>query len=264
MRRAFHYAVRRIARAAALCTISASLIAFPPAAIADGGNSISSAPAITYGQQEFGNTATGETVVVDEGFATCHRSFWSLSVTAGDEIIVDWEAEVGNTKFNVYPVGTNDFNFESTRESPFVAFALGGNHKDEGKLTAPVGGSMPVMIAALCGDPVGSYAFTAYVRHAVRLSIHPRSTLPTNGTMSVSVRNPEGGAISDPSLQVTLQVLAHGHWMTVGRAPAANAVAMVHFSIPRSLLRKRVSLRAMATGDGYQTATSVGIHVKIN
>ena len=82
--------IRRSLLLTALCLFGALLL--PSSAMAEGGTSIATAPVVTWGEQEFGNTAQGTHLFVPHGF----DQFWGLNVVAGDKLTIDWEGAAGS------------------------------------------------------------------------------------------------------------------------------------------------------------------------
>lgn len=241
---------------------------------AAGGNSIASAPVVAYGQQEFGNTATdggtnpGSLSLEQVCSNTGTNGWWNLPVTAGDAVTVDWEAP-SESYAMVFPVGTTDFNLVGSQavEHEIVA----SNGKAAMWFRATVSGTMPFVIGAnACPSPTGGwgnltgpYSFTAYVKHEVRLSILRRRVLPEHGTLAVSVRSTEGHPVSDPGLQVLVQIQSHGHWRGIGSATADSGVANVPYTVPARLRGSHAGLRAIARGNEYEPATSAAVRVRV-
>lgn len=241
----------------ALLLISASLMAAAIPARAEGGASIASAPTVAYGQQEFGTLATPDAHCV-------YISWWQLPVVAGDAIQVDWEVHNEGIHFHVFPVGTNDFNF-NMRES--LKFVPNPNLKTESTFTASQTGDMPMWFAIAetqCPsvNVPGPYSFTAYVVHALTVGLPRVSSLRRRGTLTVAVHNPEGGPINDPTVQVTLQVKGRGSWQTIGSAAVSNSAATVAYTVPARLRHQHVTLRALAHGSGYASAASAHLKVR--
>lgn len=242
---------------------------------AEGGQSIAGATPVAYGQQEFGNTTGGAAEAIDfsEGCNggyddSATRSFWSLPVVAADVVTIDWEVQTSLTCLQVYPVGTTDFTLDkrtnccSDATAPVLNESPAGNLKQESRFTATVSGAMPLIVRSFSGYG-GPYNFTAYVTHTVRLSIPRHATIRHTGVLPVAVHNPEGGPVSDSALQVSVQIKGRGPWLTVGKASVLNSVATVHLTIPVRLHRHTVSLRAIAQGSNYATATTVSQHMRI-
>jgi hypothetical protein len=242
--------VRRLGLSVAVLAI---LLTGASAALADGGTSIASAPRVTNGQQEFGNTANGAVAGDCSWFttvATDYASFWLLPVAAGDNLTIDWEGS-GVVWAGLWPVGTNDFNVNdaTTAEQD----TLGSNGAQEDTLTATQDGVMPLEFdncGGFRGVSPGPYDFTVHVHHGVVFSVPALTTLPLTGSLSVGVRNPDGVTITDPSLSVALQVQGgDGNWTTVGSAPAISGVANIKYSIANSLAGQQVSVQSATNGD---------------
>jgi hypothetical protein len=234
-----------------------SLICAP--AWAEGGTSIAAAPAVAYGQQEFGSLSQGSN---EDG--CIYRSWWAVTVMAGDEVTVDWEAQDRYAYLHLYPLGTTDFTFPQA--NPVAESSLNDNLKAELTYQATQTGSLPLEFYASsdCGvAPPGPYSFTAYVVHTLRLFVAHRGRLPLSGTMAVGVHTPVGEPITDPNLQVMLEIKLRGHWHTVGTATPANGVASVPFSLSARLRHLHVSLRAIARGSAYHSASSAAIRVRV-
>ncbi len=224
----------------AICLIGlgiASLLAVPGTAAAGGGASIAAAPAVTYGQPEFGNTATdggtnpGSLSLEQQCSHTGNNGWWNLPVVAGDGVTIDWEA-LAESYAMVFPVGTTDFNLVGSQA---VAHEMvSGNGKAALWFRATVSGTMPLVIGAggCFTSTTGPYSFTAYVKHTVRLFIPHRRVLPLRGTVAVHVSTPEGQPISDPGLQVLMQIQSHGHWRSIGSGQLTAAGPMCHTRCP--------------------------------
>lgn len=256
----------------AICLISlgiAGLSVMPGTAAASGGASIASAPAVAYGQQEFGNTATdggtnpGSLLLEAQCSEVGTNGWWNLPVAAGDEVTVDWEAFAGSYAM-VFPVGTTDFNVVGTHA--VIQSNVSSNGKAEMGFRAPISGTMPLVIGAdgeCFIDYPGPYSFTAYVKHTLRLSIPRRRVLPLRGTVAVHVSTPEGQPISDSGLQVLVQIQSHGHWRGIGSTSAAGGVANVPYTVPAGLRGSHASLRAIARGNEYEPASSAAVRVRV-
>lgn len=238
----------------------AALMVGAPAVLADGGQTISGAPAIAYGQQEFGNTANGS-----QDSDGLFHSYWGLSVTAGDQVTIDWEvpANAGDDspELRVFSVGTTDFNVDNT--DPAQEEDLNSNSRNELVFSATVTGVMPVDFRS--GDCcVGPYDFTARVQHAVSLGLPALTTVPLTGSVSVAVHNPDGAALSDPSLVVYLQIKPfHQPWANIGSAAASVGVAAISYTIPATLAGQHVSVRAVAAGSAYLTQATASEKVLV-
>lgn len=250
-----------------MLVVPTMLLLLATSAWATGGTNIASAPAVVFGTQQFGNTATdnGETPCGEHGTAD---SWWQMQVRAGDKITVDWEGHGG--KLLVFPTGTTDFNVTSTE--PRVNEAIGGNGKQEVIFVAPTDGMMPVDFDYDCTfdndhgfapfDP-GPYDFIATVKHGVVLLIRRNTRVRTNSTLKVDVHMPDGAVIDDPQLSVRVQLLVGRKWRTIGQAAVANSVARVKLALSKRLRGQRVKLRVEAVGRSYVTTTSKSMAVSV-
>lgn len=240
------------------------LLLSPTASLAEGGQSIAAAPAVVFGQQEFGSLSHGAEVG-SEHCIPVYRSWWTLPVMAGDAVTIDWEAQDRYARLNLFASGTTDFTYPQT--SPVIRSELNANSKAELTYSASQTGSLPLEIEggsdSSCNAGLGPYAFIASVKHTVRLFIPHRATLPRQGTVPVSVHTAEGGMISDPGLQIDLQLGSHGHWQTIGHAGVTNSIAAVPVRLPARLRGRRFSLRATAHGSNYTAATSGSVPVRV-
>jgi hypothetical protein len=261
----------------AVCLISlgiASLLVMPGTAAASGGASIASAPVVAYGQQEFGNTATdggtnpGSLSLEQVCSNTGTNGWWNLPVTAGDAVTVNWEAP-SESYAMAFPVGTTDFNLVGAEAVTHEI--VSSNGKAALWFRATVSGTMPFVIGAnACPSPTrgpgalsGPYSFTAYVKHEVRLSVPHRRVLAPHGTLAVSVHSSEGRPISDPDLQVLVQIQSQGHWRGIGSATANGDVANVPYAVPAGLRGSHAGLRAIARGNEYEPASSATVRVRV-
>lgn len=240
-----------------------SIFAFPPAVYAEG-TSIESAPAIVFGQQEFGNTLNGHQWNNDNcetGHRTDFESFWALNTVVGDKFVVTWEA-VPQTWIEVFPIGTNDFNY--TKAQAFLHENISSNGKGEFSFSETMNsGVLPFVVRnALCEPPngPGPYNFTVRVTHALGVSLPFARVLHSRGAIKVTAHNLEGTPITDPAVQIELQIKGRGPWRTIGVGTAANPV--IAFKVPARLRHNRhVTLRALAHGSDYASASSA--HLKI-
>lgn len=238
---------------------AATLFAGNAVALADGGQSIAAATPVVYGQLETGNTANGG--VTNDGLEG-YESYWGLSVTNGDEVTISWQAPLdsdGNgPTLSAYEVGTNDAAVENA--SAFESDTLGPNGQDQMTFTADETGVMPLQFESneCCDESApGPYEFSATVTHAVDLTLPNVSTLASKGTMTVGVANPDNVGLSDPSLEVQLQVKGGGQpWTTIGGTSASGGSARIAYTVPASLDGDTVQLQALAEGNAYQTTTS--------
>lgn len=237
----------------------AMCVAATPAA-ATGGRDIGSAPSVTYGEQQFGNTLT-DSQVADCDYTEC-RSWWLLPVAAGDRVAIDFEG--GECLLaQVWPVGTTDYTVEDTDDDAYKY--VGQNSKAELVLKATRTGSMPLGFYDNCSRGAGPYDFIANVQHGLSLSIPHKSSRSRSGTLKVGVHTPEGGDVDDTSLSVELQAKrSGGSWKGYGSATVAESQAAIRYKLPKSFRTRKVSLRAVATGEAYVKSTSSTEHSKIS
>src|SRR5205823_2290095 len=140
-----------VRRLAAVVGVGVVTLVGAAGAFAGGGANLASAPTISPGQQQFGNTTDG-----CEG--NCEGAdFWKLSLIAADRVTVDWESSAGNygcgteayaAKLEVWPVGTTDFSINNLQ--PSQTFYIGDNDKAESTFTANGTGVFPLVFKAQC------------------------------------------------------------------------------------------------------------------
>jgi hypothetical protein len=233
-------------------------LAAAPSAGAEGGSSIATAPSVVFGQQEFGNTANQP---APAGYCIDRMSYWSMAVTVGDTITINWESHSATTRLDLLPVGTTDFNVG--KASPVASQTPAANHKNELTYAANRSGTVAVRFTdnSECQGSLGPFSYTASVAHALNLALPRIAALRSRGVLTVGVHNPEGGTVNDPAVQVVVQIKARGSWQMIGTAAVSNSAALVHYTIPARLRHQRVTLRALAHGTGYQSADSA--HAKV-
>ena len=240
--------------------IAVSLLVLPAPALATGGRTITSAPAVVFGQQEFGNTATDGASANPTGvFGGCdnspnYESLWNLPVTAGDRITIDYEGDLAG--MFLFPVGTTDFDVSQASHAESDA---GSNQKGEDAFNAAQSGTMPLEFFAGCASTgPGPYDFTAFVKHAlvVALSVAHVDRAHHRTTFAVRIHNPDGAPVSDPSLHVSVQ--NGGRWVRLG---AAGSRAF-HINWRRALRGKLESVRVQVYGPAYLTTTSRAVRVR--
>ena len=234
--------------------ICALLLLSPHAAVASGGANVSTAPQVSYGQQEFGNTATDHGEQTENHclyLGETGNSWWNLPVNAGDRVTIDFESDPSiDVGLAVFAVGTSDFQVGTVGESHYAT--PDGNGKAQSIFTATVTGTMPMDFFE-CDTP-GPYDFTVQIQHDVRLGLPALTSLPLTGSVSVGVHNPDGVALTDPALIVYLQVKPKGgDWATIGSAPASAGVATISYAAASTMAGQKVSLRAVSAGPGYLT-----------
>ena len=234
----------------------ACLLIGAPTALADGGPKIAGAPTIPFGEPQFGSTLNG-----GRSLDGAYNSYWSLPVIAGDQITIEWRGQSSPTpdtpQLAVYSVGTTDddvaFTHSAVSKTPY------GDGLAEVTFTASKTGTMPTDFQARgclfgggCANHAGPYDFIAFVRHASQLALPTLGSLPIDGTVAVSARNPDGAAISDGRLYIFLQIKpADQQWANVGSASPADGTAKIAYVIPASLAGQHVQVRAVTGGAYY-------------
>ncbi len=208
-----------------LAMTAASLLAAwaPAIASAAGGKSIATAPLVTYGQQEFGNTAEDQYLEESCGFADAWRSYWSLPVTAGDLVTINWEGSKG-TELKLAPLGTTDFTLFSV--DPALSQELSSNGKAQAQYTVPQSGTMPLYFRVCSGAAQpGPYNFIATAQHGLAVSLTPPpSTIQTNSVLTGTARLASGAAVPD-GLVFTLSAVGQFGTATYTAASSGGALS---------------------------------------
>jgi hypothetical protein len=234
-----------------------ALLLAAPAARADGGRTIAAAPRAAFGVHETGTT-------VDSG-APCpgrdgsYFSYWTLRVTAGDMLRIDWGAQQRGTVLSLYPVGTSDASLGAAR--PLESEALDEMYGKEELDAAPQPRTGVVALQVhgfVCDGGGGPYDFTAHVSHAIRLTVPPLARV---GKLTVRVRAPDGAPVSGRAVRIAVQVRRRGAWRAAGHARAVRGRAVVRLS--RTLRGRRARVRAVATGEGYLRRVSRARTVRV-
>jgi hypothetical protein len=96
-----------------------------------------------------------------------------------------------------------------------------------------------------------------YVTHAVVLGM-PRiiQVAPIRSQITVQAHSPDGKPISDTHLLMTLSGNWLNQWHTLSTATPVNGNALLHLTLPSSLVGKTVRLRVNASGGGYRPVQS--------
>lgn len=254
---------RRVLLAAAAA--AAAVVAWASPAVAAGGPDIASSAAIVPGQQMFGDTSAGE---YDCGPA----DFWHLVLSAGDRATVDWSSlqdSDGNDYaygLYVFPAGTTDFSINNV--DPYQTYDIGENHRAESSFVAGTAGSYPLVFTkAGCDDSAlgGPFNFTVNVTHAVVVSMGSvRSLRHRHGNVTLGAHRPDGQAITDPNLHLSVIASWHRHRPhPVATGSPVNGSVTVAVRLPRSAAGKKVKLRTVASGAGYRTARTGSRTVRV-
>jgi hypothetical protein len=241
---------------------------FASSALAAGGQNIASAPVPYYGVQEFGNTSSdnGEDPGVPYGCPGGDSSWWKIPVKGGDQITVDFEGNADTML--VYPVGTTDFNVQSTHS---LRFDTAGNDKQQARFYAPRDGWRPIDFFA-CGNGgapgPGPYDFTAYVRHGLALQLKASGYASHQTKFYLRVDTPDGEPVNSKSLigDVQRQDAQEGNrWITsfhVYPSKPYNGKWNFSYHWMRYMQGRSVNVRVVVHGPGYRTTTSNATQVK--
>lgn len=92
--------------------------------------------------------------------------------------------------------------------------------------------------------------------------------LKASGTLTVSVRTPEGRPVTSRRLIVDLYGLWTDNYATqthhvLGSAEAISGKASFKYTLPVSLLGQTISLQATASGQGYNPVSSAFSQTKV-
>jgi hypothetical protein len=245
----------------------ALLLALPPThSLAAGGSSIATAPAVTYGQQEIGNTATGQYLEDSCGFLIGgHRSYWGLSVLAGDKVTINWEGTPG-THLDLMPVGTTDYTLFQT--DPALYQDLSSNGKNQAQYTAPATGVMPLFfrVCTYSGEEPGPYAFIATVQHQLLTALTPIATIKRTSVITGATSLADGTPAPD-GLLFHLVAKWHSGGQLVRAATSATTVSgalSFNLALPPAAAGKTVRLSISRAEDAsYQATKSASINVGV-
>ncbi|MDQ6804653.1 MAG: hypothetical protein M3065_06735 [Actinomycetota bacterium] len=245
------------------------------AASASAGSSVATAPAVSLGIQEFGNTATDNP---GDGFCSFGsggdpsangRSFWLLSATTGDRFTVDFESTTppaltqlweGAPGVRVYPVGTTDFNIDAAN------IVAESHTQDNGKgqlvFTAPRTGIMPLRFSNCSdNDASGAYDFVASVLHRAILGVKTATDARRHRTkVAVSLHTPDGDLINPGGFTLLCATQQGRTFRTVAKVVPATECTVEWQKAQRG---KRQIVRLTVTGPGYLRANiSVRVQAK--
>ena len=246
----------RATRATTIACVCIGFLLYAATAFATGGATIAAAPAVTFGQQEFGNTATDSS----SSQSICHAaaemdSWWLVPAIAGDQLTIDF-AGSGVEYATVYPVGTTDYNVTDT--SDVAQAEIGSNGAQQLVVKTDRDGTFPLDFSTTNCDFGGSatpgpYNFTAYVSHEIVLALtavaHPRSH---STAFKAAVHNPDGLPLTNPVLRASFRQIA-GH-KTTSLATVAAPFAFVR-KWPKRLRGAKQTIRVTVTGPGYRPAS---------
>ena len=220
------------------------------AAFAAGGQSPSTAPAVTVGSHSFGSC-------LHLGY-----ELWAIpNVVNADRIVLNVNGVTGN--FSFLPLAADDFNWKSiTRAS---GTEQDGSKKMRVTFTTSLGDGR-YLIYVDCGSTDEAYDFLVEsINHALRLDYVPRpSSIPRQGTFRVNAVNGDGHPVSDSNLHVSMWGRWKGKSHILGVASPAGGKVIVRYVLPKSLRGTKVSLWLKSPeGAGWQAATSTKIAVRV-
>lgn len=230
---------------------------------AEGGKTIATAPAVAFGQQEFGDLNNGG--VADNGCNQNprYREFWLVPVSVGDTVTIDWGVDVADYSSDTYdaqmvvlPVGSNDFNFQ--QKDPVEDRSPNSVGKDESSFSASQTGNL--VLDFTNGDfcqPPFPYDFTVYIKHGVALGLPHIKKVAAGKVVRVGVHHPGGVAIDGPAPTVRLEVEVGSKWRPIGKATTSNGAAVITEAPKRIERGYDIPVRAHSlAGGGYQAAYS--------
>ena len=228
-----------------------------PAARADGGRTIASAPRAAWDVHY-----TGTTVALGAPCPTRlgdYFSYWTLRVTRGDRVAIDWGAQQKGTVLDLLPAGTTDATAATATATDTQELE---DMYGKSELTAAPQrrtGVVPLQVHGfVCDGGGGPYDFTAHVRHAVRLRVAWRHRIRSR--ITVRVTDPDGHRISSRALRVSIQAFVRGAWRPAGHASVSHGRARVRIALRP---RRHVRLRAVASGRGWVKRVSGARRVRV-
>jgi hypothetical protein len=248
---------------AAICTGAAL-------ATVGGGGSIASAPVVTAGVQQNGNTSSF-TDSCQNGY-----EFWALHLTQGDLVKITWGAPAAVDTLALWPGGTSDSDnngclYASGWSHWTLSPVLSDTNPTAGttrlsQTIATTTGTYPLLFLDTTGVPnAGAYSFTAVVLHAASVTLPRLSTFLGAGWLKVSsVVAPDGSLITDSTLKLTL----YGYWRDRAGAPLqahklstatpTDGSATFNYSLPPRAWGKKIQLEITGGGGGsdYQPVAS--------
>lgn len=150
----------------------AVLACHPGLALADGGASIATATPIVVGQEMSGDSNNGG------GGITLRRSWWALSVTAGDQVTIHASSATSfSQKLWTYRVGATDDNYPT---NGFARGIVSRYDRQVLKFTAPQTGVMPLAIEGHRSS-MGPYHFTVQITPPPPHVANPRAFISSTG-----------------------------------------------------------------------------------
>jgi hypothetical protein len=218
------------------------------------GTDIASAQSIAFGQQLFGDSGTA---LYPYNFRDCRDAkgdYWKMTLFAGDRVKFQWESPGGFIHaIDVFDTTINDFNFSNA--TPISAYVIGSNNKAESRFVASRSGTYPVVFNNDCG-PYGPYDFTAVVQHDLSIGLPVRREISRRDHLSVGVHTLDGQAITEPALQLELQIYVRRKLRSLGVASPIQGQANFSVSLARRFKGHTVRLRVRSTGLAYRARTA--------
>lgn len=254
-------------RLAALIVAATAFVVGAGAAAAGGGSNIATATPIALGQQEFGNTTTGD-------YHGGGASYWKVSLIAGDRLTVDWESQEGSNglsdapTFSVIQLGKTDFNLYTCDGNTYARctaadFEQQANLKGEAVFSPTRTGLYTVFFEVSDSSYGGPFYFVATVKHRVVLSMQHVAAIRTNGSVAVNAQDPDGNPLNG-GVNITLYGYWSGAWHPLGTRQPVSGQARFTLALPRRLRGTSIRLRAIGGGGSYLAYTSrsyvFGVH----
>jgi hypothetical protein len=193
-----------------------------------------------------------------------HIEFWKVRLSPGDYFSLNGTASPGSTDFyaRVFPAGTDDATLH--RKSPLVQSRLTGVIG----FTASRSGTYPIEFVCANSPTCPSFRFVVSITQEIELVLPNSADLKPSGTFTVSVRTPQGRAVTSRRLIIDLYGLWKDNYATLthhvlGSAAAIKGKASLKYTLPDSLSGQTISLQATASGQGYNPASSAFRRVKV-
>jgi hypothetical protein len=190
--------------------------------------------------------------------------FWKVRLRSGDYFSLNGTASPGSTDFDakVFPAGTDDATLHG--KSPLVHSRLSGVIG----FTASRSGTYPIEFVCANSPTCPSFGFFVSITQEIELVLPNSADLKPSGTFTVSVRTPEGRAVTSRRLIINLYGLWKDNYATLthhvlGSAAALKGKASFKYTLPDSLSGQTISLQATASGQGYNPASSGFRRVKV-